>query len=433
MRKLFYITSLGLFSFMLGSCGAKESAVSADHFTTEELSAEAGEGTEHLLIDSETITEPQTVVNQNSISITEISDNKTYYAEDGTSPVLEVDASYPQISIPEHDDISEKINNAIKQELDTFFNFEEQNASYAREDYKMAADDESYTFEPYTGSFSYTVKRCDKQVISIVFSQYDYTGGAHGNPWQYGVTFDVSNGNKVQLEALSDDFSGFYDMLLTDLTNQAKLPAYQNYIFTDFAADVETALLKDSSSWYFDSSGITFISNPYVLGPYAAGTFEFNISYDHLKGLKDSYGYQGSYVCKLFPGVSVTKDINADGVDEEICYSIISGEDFSGFDLSFVINGQDFSRELDRLNIAYPYTGAYYLVDIDPEDEYVEIAIMDNNYDANKEFTHFFRYTKDKTVTYLGNIPKLYHEGEIVCYDSNGNLVLLNTDGTPAE
>ena len=88
---------------------------------------------------------------------------------------------------------------------------------------------------------------------------------------------------------------------------------------------------------------------------------------------------------------------------------------------------------MKKLHIAYPFTGAYYLVDIDPEDEYVEIAITDDNYDGNKEFTHFFRYAKDKEISYLGNIPKIYHEGEIICYNSNGNLVLLNSDGSPVE
>ncbi len=364
--------------------------------------------------------------------MTDISSNGTYYAKDGKTPVLEVDISYPTISIPDRTEVSEKINAAIKSEVDTFWNFEKQNASYAREDYEMAADDTNYTFEPYTGSFSYTVKRCDKQIISIVFSQYDYTGGAHGNPWKYGVNFDASTGDRLQLEALSSDYTDFYNLLLTNLNHQAMLPAYQDYIFSDFAADVETALLKDSAAWYLDSSGITFISNPYVLGSYAAGTFEFNIPYSELKGLKEKYNYSGNYIRKLFPGISASFDINADGIEEEICYSIIKNEE-NEYTLSLTANSEDFSDELKKLHIAYPFTGAYYLVDIDPEDEYVEIAITDDNYDGNKEFTHFFRYTKDKEISYLGNIPKIYHEGEIICYNSNGNLVLLNSDGSPVE
>ncbi len=428
MRKPYWLIPISIITLALSGCSPKNNA-SINANAAEKISPEDTEAAE-TTADFETKEEPRTITNQHNISVTDISSNGTYYAKDGKTPVLEVDISYPTISIPDRTEVSEKINAAIKSEVDTFWNFEKQNASYAREDYEMAADDTNYTFEPYTGSFSYTVKRCDKQIISIVFSQYDYTGGAHGNPWKYGVNFDASTGDRLQLEALSSDYTDFYNLLLTNLNHQAMLPAYQDYIFSDFAADVETALLKDSAAWYLDSSGITFISNPYVLGSYAAGTFEFNIPYSELKGLKEKYNYSGNYIRKLFPGISASFDINADGIEEEICYSIIKNEEN---DYTLTANSEDFSDELKKLHIAYPFTGAYYLVDIDPEDEYVEIAITDDNYDGNKEFTHFFRYAKDKEISYLGNIPKIYHEGEIICYNSNGNLVLLNSDGSPVE
>lgn len=430
MIKLYRLLSISMIMLALSGCSAKNN-VSINANAAEKVSPEDTEEPE-TAADFETKEQPHTITNQYNISVTDISSNGTYYANDGKTPVLEVDISYPNISIPDRTEVSEKINAAIKSEVDTFWNFEKQNASYAKEDHEMAADDANYSFEPYTGSFSYTVKRCDKQIISIVFSQYDYTGGAHGNPWKYGVNFDAATGDRIQLEALSSDYTNFYNLLLTNLNHQAMLPAYQDYIFSDFAADVETALLKDSAAWYLDSSGITFISNPYVLGSYAAGTFEFNIPYSELKGLKDKYSYNGNYIRKLFPGISASKDINDDRTEDEICYSITKGED-SDYTLSLTVNNEDFSRELDKLHITYPFTGAYYLVDIDPEDEFVELAITDDNYDGNKEFTHFFRYTKDKKISYLGNIPKIYHEGEIICYNSNGNLVLLNSDGSPVE
>lgn len=430
MRKPYWLLSISVLALALSGCSPSDpasiNASAAEKITPEET--EEPETTAEL----ETKDQPRTIVNQHNISVTDLSSNGTYYANDGKTPVLEVDVAYPTISIPDREDVSEKINSVIKSEVETFWNFENQNASYAREDYEMAADDTNYSFEPYTGSFSYTVKRCDTQIISIVFSQYDYTGGAHGNPWQYGVTFDAATGNRLQLEGLSDDYTAFYDVLLTDLNHQAMLPAYQDYIFSDFATDVETALLKDSAAWYLDSSGITFISNPYVLGSYAAGTFEFNIPYSDLKGLKDAYSYRENYIRKLFPGISASYDINNDGAEEEVCYSVTKDEENDHI-LSLTVNDQDFSQELKKLHIAYPFTGAYYLVDIDPEDGYVEIAITDDNFDGNKEFTHFFRYTKEKTISYLGNIPKIYHEGEIICYNSNGNLVLLNSDGSPVE
>ncbi len=429
MRKLLLLALSAFLSFTLCACSTKDTAIPMNVDDSKNLSKT---DTEEPKISSQDLSsQAETIKNQYNISITDLSRHETYYDDEDKSPVLKADASYPLISIPGREETSDKINTAIEHELETFWNFEKQNADYARENYHAAAEDDGYTFDPYTASFSYTVKRCDKQIISIVFFQYDYSGGAHGATWQYGATFDAVTGNKLQLEALSNDFTDFYNILLTNLENQAQLPAYEYYIFEDFAADMETDLLKDSSVWYLDSSGITFISNPYVLGAYSAGTFEFNIPYRDLKGLKDSYNYSGSYVQKIFPGVSASYDINNDGREEEICYSI--WDDEYNTVLSLTVNGEDFSGELDKLHIVYPHTGAYYLIDIDPEDDFIEIAITDDNYDAGKDFTHFFRYTREKDLTYLGNIPKIYHEGEIICYNSNGNLVLLNSDGTFAE
>ena len=192
MRKPYWLIPISIITLALSGCSPKNNA-SINANAAEKISPEDTEAAE-TTADFETKEEPRTITNQHNISVTDISSNGTYYAKDGKTPVLEVDISYPTISIPDRTEVSEKINAAIKSEVDTFWNFEKQNASYAREDYEMAADDTNYTFEPYTGSFSYTVKRCDKQIISIVFSQYDYTGGAHGNPWKYGVNFDASTG-----------------------------------------------------------------------------------------------------------------------------------------------------------------------------------------------------------------------------------------------
>lgn len=378
---------------------------------------------------------PSALINVSGISITELTESSSFYAsEDDSVCVLDATAAYPMITIADRADASNKINNAISTELETFWNFEKENVSYAEEEYRMTLDDPEYGFHPYTAQFSYEIKRCDDKIISIVFTQYDYTGGAHGNSWNYGVTFDTATGDRLHLEALSDDSTAFYQMLFLNLNAQAALPAYETYIFDEFVADIDASLLKDSAVWYFDRSGLSFISNPYVLGPYAAGTFEFNIPYADLNGLNEKYSYDGVFIRKLFPGISVQYDINGDGTTDEVCYSITSDEDYSNPQTTLTIDGHDYSKQLDKLHLTYPWTGAYYLMDVDSEDGYIEVAICNENFN-NPEgtCTHFFRYSTTNQLVYQGNTPGVFNENMQIRYNANGNLIVCDRNGDPVE
>ncbi len=347
--------------------------------------------------------------------------------------VLTANAVYPQFSIEGNSKASDRINSSILREFNTFWNFETENAGYAEEEYLMSLDStEASSPILYTGEFSYKLKRCDDKIISIVFIQSDYTGGAHGNVWSYGATFDTATGERLYLKSLSEDHTAFHQMILDNLTDQSLLPVYkESYLFEGSDADIDGFLTNDSACWYFDRSGISFISNPYVLGPYAAGTFEFNIPYESLTGLKHAYTYNGNYIRKLFPGVSARHDINGDTAVDDICYSLPAADDPKASP-SLIINGNDFTDQLEKLSLSYLWTGAYYLMDIDSEDAYTEIAISNENLENESETrTHFFRYDSEGNLIYLGNISGIFNEDMQVRYNSNGNLILCDRSGDP--
>ena len=364
--------------------------------------------------------------NAYGITVTEQTDSSSYFATDDPSAcVLTASAVYPYISITGKTDASQKINDAIRQELDTFLVFEKENAAYAEESRKFAIENEGKEPDPYTAEFTYQLKRCDDRIISVIFSQSDYTGGAHGNYWSYGITFDTATGMRLYLGSLCESSEAFLKMLSDELSAQAALPAYERYIDKNIAVDLEEAFLKNSTCWYLDRSGLSFISNPYVLGAYAAGTFEFNIPYKELNGLKEGYAYKGGYIRKIFPGISVQYDINSNGTTDEICYYVATDEDFSNPHPVLTVNGTDFSGEFDKLYMTGPLSDAYYLIDVDPDDPYIEIAVTNQN-EKNPDgtCTHFFRYTSEKKLLYQGKVPGVFDESMQVRYNANGNLVL---------
>ena len=108
--------------------------------------------------------------------------------------------------------------------------------------------------------------------------------------------------------------------------------------------------------------------------------------------------------------------------------------DYSSASAVLTINGTDFSRQLDDLHLTYPWTGAYYLIDVDSEDSYVEIAISNKNYDNPKgTCTHFFRYDTSGKLIYQGNVAGIFNEDMQVRYNSNGNLILCDRNGEPVQ
>lgn len=430
MKKALILPGIAILGILLSGCGTSASAGNADAEVTTEDRSVSTEAASISTESSETTEFPyeEVVKSLSGISIITKEEHQAFTADDNTTCILDAAASYPVVEIKDNPEAANLINEAIMAELDSFWKFENANVTYAKEDYNASTENEDNTFDPYTANFTYSLKRCDERIISFVISLYDYTGGAHGNPWSYGITFDVANGNRLRLAALSNSSTEFYNMVLENVKSQSALPAYTDYVFDDFAPEIENSLLKGSNVWYLDNSGITFISNPYVLGSYAAGTFEFNIAYEDMTDFKNEYLYQGNYVRKLFPGISASHDLNGDGTPEDICYTAPSYTgDESGSELALTINGSDFSKQIKSLHMKYPLTGAYYLTDIDPDDGYVEIAIMDDDYEKGS-CTHFFRYTIENTMVYIGNVKGLYTKGLDVRYNSNGNLVLFDAD-----
>ncbi len=438
MRKRQFISILTLALFLSG-CSAQEtsSVQDTEGFIKKESTETAVEHTEEKDDEKNTsnLSEPSDFKNTDvfGIQITEMTEQPVYHAKNApTDVVLEASISYPRIAIAEHPAAADKINSAIEKEVETFRKFEAENAGYAEEAYLSSIETKDGSFQAYTADFSYQVKRCDDKLISIVFTQNDFSGGAHANTWSYGAAFDASSGERLYLESLSKDSAAFLQTLSESLNAQAALPAYQNYLFDDNPASIEESLLGNSVCWYFDRSGLSFICNPYVLGSYAAGTFEFNIPYESLNGLKKEYAYSGSFIRKLFPGISASYDLNGDSVTEDVCYAISTDESFSYATPVLTVNGKDFSSQFDKLYMTYLWTGAYYLMDIDPEDHYIEIAISNQNSENPAgTCTHFFRYDSSSHIVYLGNVPGIMNEDMQVRYNANGNLILCNRSGEP--
>ncbi|MCH5255704.1 MAG: DUF3298 and DUF4163 domain-containing protein [Lachnospiraceae bacterium] len=225
-----------------------------------------------------------------SIEIESFEDRET--AEDGTL-IYERSYDVPTVTIAGNEAASEKINADLQSRIDAF-TASEQMKNDAIEFYEVAAK-EDFTFMEYVDSMGFSASRADTNVISFVTSTYSFTGGAHGLELVFGINYDARTGELINFADLSDDPDKFYNDTLTYNKELAQTDEYKERMFeADFLEEdaLENTLYAEEK-WYLSNEGLVFISNPYELGPYAAGMIEFVIPYSELSGmgLKEEYNY----------------------------------------------------------------------------------------------------------------------------------------------
>lgn len=115
------------------------------------------------------------------------------------------------------------------------------------------------------------------ELLTLEFSVYQYTGGAHGIYGNVYKNIDLRSGKSIWL---NDIFIENYENVLSKkITEQVKI----NY---QIGADASLAsvgfwddTLTANSNFYLTTSGIGFFYNPYEIAPYALGTTDVFIPF----------------------------------------------------------------------------------------------------------------------------------------------------------
>lgn len=229
-----------------------------------------------------------------SIEINTFEDERT--AEDGTV-LYRRSYSQPTVTIEGNEEASEKINADIQSRIDAFM-ASEQMYNDAAEFYEVTQSEEDFIFHEYIESLDYSASRADTSVISFVETTYSDTGGAHGIYGGFGLNYDARTGELIKFAELSDDPDKFYNDTLAYNRELAQTDEYKERMFEEgfLGEDEFENVLYADEKWYLSNEGLVFISNPYELGPYAAGMIEFVIPYDELNemGLKEEYSYSAN-------------------------------------------------------------------------------------------------------------------------------------------
>jgi uncharacterized protein (UPF0333 family) len=117
---------------------------------------------------------------------------------------------------------------------------------------------------PYQYDVSYKVQYASSNQLSLLFYDYEYTGGAHGMTAVTSLNFDAKTGKQYNL---------------TDMVNtKSKVLKVQKYAYQvlhkqypDFVQKVSDVAINKNTQFYYTKGGIYLLFQEYDVAPYAAG------------------------------------------------------------------------------------------------------------------------------------------------------------------
>lgn len=191
---------------------------------------------------------------------------------------IDITLQYPKISGLKDQKIQDKINAVLKQEAVSAKN---EGLKYVKDSWD---DNIPNKFETY---FDYRIKYNQNNLLSVVFLDYQYTGGAHGDTIQKSYTIDLQTGREYSIKDLFKADSN-YGALFNDLV-KSEIAERELYELTTFGG------ISVDQIYYLDNDGVTVYFEPYEYFPYAAGIQTFTASYSDLKEMLDP---SLSFLCK---------------------------------------------------------------------------------------------------------------------------------------
>ncbi|MDO4982924.1 MAG: DUF3298 domain-containing protein [Eubacteriales bacterium] len=249
------------------------------------------------------------------------STNEFYDPQNGAVKILTFSYDTPSVVIDNNEEATEAINEYIARMDETYITGNDYGVGtsegmnllleMAQDNYYVAVQEQIELPLEFASDMTVRTKRIDDRCIDLVYTNYLYTGGAHGNYSDIAYVFDASTGERLTTEMLAGDISGlrtYLTDLMLQLVEENKDGYYSDRLSLDYVGgDLNTALsgLIRDGAWYFDSEGMCIFSTPYEIAPYASGIVEFHIPYEELSGHIDPrwlpVGYAGDGRLSLRP------------------------------------------------------------------------------------------------------------------------------------
>lgn len=243
--------------------------------------------------------------------------------DDGGVLVFSGYYSEPVVKISGRDAAAEKITKELAKKLASGGTEADEMYEEACEHYEGLTEEQQSIWFSYSLSRMGEVKRGDGAVLSVLGSDYVFTGGTHGSNSYYGMSFDSASGAKLALRDIFSDtatLSAKVEASVLAQVEQLENPEE----FSGVREFVEEALEGDG--WYLSTEGLELIAAEGEIASTARGPITFVIPYAELEeliepeylpaeateGAKDVSAFSLSFEKPSEPLVEVKLDREAD-------------------------------------------------------------------------------------------------------------------------
>ena len=210
-------------------------------------------------------------VNENSFAI-------SIKKENSETQTLKLTLQYPELKGLDNDDVQNKLNSL-------FASLAEEAKARGKEIEKYIGQDEITRHIKAEVYFDYQVKYNQSGLLSIVFMDYLYSGGAHGGTVQSSYTFDLKTGREYEIKDLFKDGSDYISVINSEVKKQM-----QERDMTVLLAPFDS--IKADQYYYLSNNAVVVYFQQYEYLPYAYGIPEFAVDFSLLKDMEVLYEQQ---------------------------------------------------------------------------------------------------------------------------------------------
>lgn len=192
---------------------------------------------------------------------------------------LKVTLQFPQIEGLEDIAVQDRINLKFSGAAEKALNEGLKNAG------NMAQESDGYTGRQYKCEtyFDYRVKYNQNGFLSIIFLNYQYTGGAHGGTIQSSLTYNLKTGQEYMLADLftegADYVSLMNGVITEEINERIKAELLPEYSISPFRT------IRNDQDFYLADGAVAVYFQQYEYFPYAAGIQAFPVEFSVLKDI----------------------------------------------------------------------------------------------------------------------------------------------------
>lgn len=197
--------------------------------------------------------------------------------EDGT-PLLEARVIVPQLENLENTEGIAAINSYYEDFAEKYLAYAVGEGGQIAQTEWDAAREDGFPFHTHHYDSAAEVYYNGSNLLSVLQTDYEYTGGAHPMQYRSAATFDITTGEKLSLAdimggSMEEALERVYDLVLAQIEERKGSDDF--YFNESYREDLREYYGEED--FYLTGDGIVFYYQIYALAPYVAGFPEFKM------------------------------------------------------------------------------------------------------------------------------------------------------------